>query len=95
MTGSIDIVMDGSAGEGGGQILRTALSLSAITGKPFAIHHIRANRIKPGLRPQHKAATEAMAQLCAAEVTGVEVGSERIEFRPTKKASPGEYEFGG
>ncbi len=85
------IVLDGSAGEGGGQILRSALTLSAITGRPFAVHHIRANRIKPGLRPQHCAAVQATARLCAAEVEGAEVGSDRIVFRPTAPVAPGEY----
>ena len=63
-------MLDGSAGEGGGQILRTALALSTITGKAFVVHRIRANRIKPGLRPQHREAVKAAALLCAAEVQG-------------------------
>ena len=85
------IVLDGSAGEGGGQILRSALSLSATTGRAFTIHRIRANRIKPGLRPQHCAAAQAVARLCAAEVEGAEVGSDRITFRPTAKVASGEH----
>ncbi|GEJ57437.1 RNA 3'-terminal phosphate cyclase [Anaeromyxobacter diazotrophicus] len=85
------IVLDGSAGEGGGQILRTALALSAITGRPFSIERVRANRLKPGLRPQHRAAALATAQLCGAEVEGAEVGSARIAFRPTARAAPGEH----
>ena len=48
MADDLDVVLDGSAGEGGGQILRTALSLSAITGKPFSVRSIRAGRLKPG-----------------------------------------------
>jgi len=90
---SIDIVLDGSAGEGGGQILRTALSLSAVTGKSFAVRHVRANRIKQGLRPQHREAVLATARLCSAEVTGAEVGSDDVEFRPRSRAAPGEYVF--
>jgi RNA 3'-terminal phosphate cyclase (ATP) len=86
-----DILLDGSSGEGGGQILRTALSLSAITSRPFAIERIRANRIKPGLRPQHREAALACARLCAAEVEGAEVGSDRLVFRPTKPVEPGEH----
>ena len=55
--------LDGSRGEGGGQILRTALTLSLLTGRPFRMIKIRANRDKPGLRPQHKTAVEAAAEL--------------------------------
>src|SRR5512138_2125391 len=93
MPGDIAIVLDGSAGEGGGQILRTALALSAISGKAFTVHRIRANRIKPGLRPQHREAVLATARLCSAEVVGAEVGSDRIEFRPGGRVAPGEYVF--
>src|SRR3990172_3413617 len=93
MPGDIAIVLDGSAGEGGGQILRTALALSAITGRAFAIHRIRTQRIKPGLRPQHREAILATARLCAAEVEGAEVGSNRLEFRPAARGTPGEHVF--
>ena len=55
------VELDGSRGEGGGQILRTALSLSLLTGRPFRIKKIRANCPKPGLRPQHQKAVEAAA----------------------------------
>src|SRR5512140_3725561 len=91
MPGDIEIVLDGSAGEGGGQILRTALSLSAITGKAFSIRRVRANRIKPGLRPQHREATLAMARLCAADVTGADVGSDGVTFRPRDPVRPGDH----
>jgi RNA 3'-terminal phosphate cyclase (ATP) len=87
------IVLDGSEGEGGGQILRTALSLSAITGKPFTITRIRASRIKAGLRPQHREATRAVARLVDAQVSGDEVGSSQIEFRPRRVASAGDHAF--
>jgi RNA 3'-terminal phosphate cyclase (ATP) len=86
----LPIVLDGSAGEGGGQILRTALSLSAITGRPFTIARIRANRLKPGLRPQHREAARAVAALVDAELSGDEVGSSRLEFRPRRAASAGD-----
>ncbi len=76
------IELDGSRGEGGGQILRTALSLSLITGKPFRITRIRANRDVPGLRPQHAAAVEAAAKLGSAEVRGGAIGSKELTFRP-------------
>ena len=60
------IDIDGSRGEGGGQILRTSLALSMITGKAFSMRNIRAGRAKPGLRRQHLACVEAAAQLCHA-----------------------------
>ncbi len=82
MSSSGRITLDGSKGEGGGQILRTALSLAMITGRPFQIRNIRANRDKPGLRPQHLAAVEAAALLCGAEVSGGSVGSRELIFRP-------------
>jgi RNA 3'-terminal phosphate cyclase (ATP) len=88
-----DIVLDGSAGEGGGQILRTALSLSAITGKPFTVRAIRAGRLKPGLRPQHREAALATARLCDAELVGAEVGSGEITFRPARPVRAGAYQF--
>jgi RNA 3'-terminal phosphate cyclase (ATP) len=74
--------LDGSLGEGGGQILRTALSLSLLTGRPFRMVKIRANREKPGLRPQHLAAVEASAELGQAEVRGARVGARELTFRP-------------
>ncbi|WP_206108066.1 RNA 3'-terminal phosphate cyclase [Paludisphaera soli] len=76
------VVLDGSRGEGGGQILRTALSLSLLTGRPFRIVKIRANRDKPGLRPQHLKAVEAAALLGRADLLGAEVGSRDLVFRP-------------
>jgi RNA 3'-terminal phosphate cyclase (ATP) len=76
------VTLDGSRGEGGGQILRTALTLSLITGRPFRLVKVRQNRDKPGLRPQHLAAVEAAAALGAAEVAGASVGSRDVTFRP-------------
>ncbi len=76
------ITLDGAHGEGGGQILRTALSLAMLTGRAFRIVRIRAHREKPGLRPQHLAAVEAAARLCDAEVSGGAVGSRELTFRP-------------
>ncbi len=93
MPDDLDVVLDGSAGEGGGQILRTALSLSAITGKPFSVRSIRAGRLKPGVRPQHREATLATARLCDAEVLGAEVGSDAVTFRPRAPVRPGTYRF--
>lgn len=93
VAGQLPIVLDGGVGEGGGQILRTALALSAITGAPFRIHRVRAKRIKPGLRPQHREAARATASLCDAEVDGAEVGSSHLDFRPRRRATPGDYVF--
>ena len=75
------ILLDGSAGEGGGQILRTALSLSLLTGRAFRIDAIRAKRPKPGLRPQHMQVALAAARL-GGEVSGATVGSSTLTFRP-------------
>ena len=86
-------MLDGSAGEGGGQILRTALALSAVTARPFAIVNVRADRLKPGLRPQHREAARATAALCDARMAGDEVGSSRLEFEPRRRAAPGEWVF--
>lgn len=76
------VELDGSRGEGGGQILRTALTLSMLTGRPFRMKRIRANREKPGLRPQHLAAVEAAAELSGARASGAYVGSSKLEFEP-------------
>ena len=79
--GGADVV-DGSAGEGGGQILRTALTLSCVTGRPVRVHSIRAGRPNPGMRAQHVAAASALASACGAGVRGLRVGSAEIEFAP-------------
>jgi RNA 3'-terminal phosphate cyclase (ATP) len=76
------VEIDGGRGEGGGQILRTSLALSMITGRPLVMHRIRAGRAKPGLRRQHLACVQAAARLCNARVTGDRVGSQALEFEP-------------
>ena len=76
------IEIDGSYGEGGGQILRTAVALSVITGKPVRIRRIRANRPNPGLRPQHLHGILALKELNNARVKGAKVGSTVLEFIP-------------
>lgn len=76
------LTLDGSLGEGGGQVLRTALTLSLLTGRPFRLVKVRANRDKPGLRPQHLSAVLAAAALGDADVSGAEVGSRDLTFRP-------------
>jgi len=86
------IHLDGSAGEGGGQILRTALGLSLVTGTPFTIDRIRAGREKPGLLRQHLTAVNAAAEVGKAEVRGAAIGSRALTFRPGP-AVPGPYAF--
>ncbi|MGE3547817.1 MAG: RNA 3'-terminal phosphate cyclase [Kofleriaceae bacterium] len=76
------VEIDGSLGEGGGQVLRTSLALSMITGRPLRMHRIRAGRANPGLRRQHLACVEAAARLCGAEVRGAEVSSQQVWFSP-------------
>lgn len=82
--------IDGSHGEGGGQILRTALALAAILKRPVEIQNIRDGRKKPGLRPQHLMAVKAMALITAGKVVGAELGSTRVVFEPSKIV-PGSY----
>ncbi len=86
------LTIDGSIGEGGGQILRTALSLSLVTGREFRIENIRANRSKPGLLHQHLAAVSAAAAISQAEAEGAALGSQQLTFRP-RGVSGGEYRF--
>ncbi|MEM2874388.1 MAG: RNA 3'-terminal phosphate cyclase, partial [Candidatus Nanoarchaeia archaeon] len=76
--------IDGSFGEAGGQILRTAVALSAITKIPIKVTNIRASRPEPGLKAQHLVGLKAAAELCNAELTGAELGSKEIIFKPGK-----------
>lgn len=78
------IKIDGSYGEGGGQILRSAVALSCIAGEDVEIYNIRANRPKPGLKAQHMKGVEAAKLLCDADVEGLRIGSTRLVFRPGK-----------
>jgi len=86
------ITIDGSAGEGGGQILRTSLALSLVTGRPFRIVNIRAGRKKPGLLRQHLTAVQAATQVGDAVSDGAEMGSCELVFRP-QTVRAGEYRF--
>lgn len=86
------IELDGSRGEGGGQILRSALVLSMVTGRPFRITRIRANRPKPGLMRQHLVAVQAAARVSGATVTGAELGSSELSFVPGA-ITGGDYAF--
>lgn len=86
------IELDGAVGEGGGQILRSALTLAMITGRPFHIRNIRANRTRPGLMRQHLVAVQAASQVCRGETTGATLGSQDLTFVPGK-VTGGDYEF--
>jgi len=86
------IIIDGSSGEGGGQVLRSSLTLSLATGKPFRITKIRAGRKKPGLARQHLTAVRAAAEVGKAKVMGDEIGSTDLTFVP-RQVSPGNYKF--
>lgn len=86
------ITIDGSYGEGGGQIVRTALALSCVTGRPVEIVNVRANRRNPGLQPQHLTAVLACARIARADVTGAALGSTRLVFSPGRIVG-GEYAF--
>lgn len=86
------IIIDGSFGEGGGQILRSSLALSLITGKPFQIKNIRAGRKNPGLMRQHLTAVNAAVQVGDADVNGASIGSAYLTFAP-KTIRAGAYHF--
>ena len=86
------VKIDGSMGEGGGQVLRTSLSLSAITGTEIVLENIRAGRAKPGLKRQHLTCVKAAAEICGAQVSEVEVGSRELTFVPGP-IKAGDYRF--
>jgi RNA 3'-terminal phosphate cyclase (ATP) len=87
------LVIDGSRGEGGGQILRTALALAAITGRAVRFEKIRAGRKSPGLGAQHVTGVRAVAAICDAEVSGDELGSQSLTFAPGGSSQAGDYLF--
>jgi len=86
------IFIDGSRGEGGGQVLRSALTLSILTGHPIRIDNIRTKRRKPGLAAQHLAAVRAVTAISRADVVGATLGSTTLQFRPGR-VQPGRYRF--
>ena len=86
------IEIDGSFGEGGGQILRYGIALSVLKQKPVTITNIRAKRPNPGLRPQHLTAINCLGALCNADIQGLEIESPTVTFTP-KKIQPGTYKF--
>ena len=86
------VIIDGSRGEGGGQIVRSSLALSILTGKPVRIENMRARRDKAGLRNQHLTAVKAAAEICGADITGATLGSSSLCFRPNE-VKAGHYHF--
>lgn len=86
------IIIDGSAGEGGGQVLRSALSLSMVTAQPFRIDSIRAGRDKPGLMRQHLTAVQAAVRISGGHVQGAALGSDSLTFTPGC-VQAGDYHF--
>jgi RNA 3'-terminal phosphate cyclase (ATP) len=86
------LYIDGSRGEGGGQVLRSSLALALVTGRPVTIDRIRAGREKPGLMRQHLASLNAAAEVCGGRATGAVLGSRSVTFEPGL-VRPGEYHF--
>lgn len=86
------IEINGSFGEGGGQILRTALTLSVISGQPFSLKSIRSSRPQPGLKPQHIKAIEAAAAISHAHFNPVSPGEQELRFEP-RQLTAGDYRF--
>jgi RNA 3'-terminal phosphate cyclase (ATP) len=87
------LAIDGSYGEGGGQVLRTSLALSAITGQAVRVENIRAGRHKPGLRPQHLTGVRAIARVSTAQVEGDRLNAQALTFVPGPSPQPGTYTF--
>ncbi len=84
--------IDGSYGEGGGQVLRNSVALSCLNEKSIKITNIRANRDQPGLKPQHYVVLKSLEEIFSAETSGVEIGSTEVTFKPGK-IKPGKYKF--
>jgi RNA 3'-terminal phosphate cyclase (ATP) len=93
MVVGLPIVIDGSQGDGGGQLLRTALTLSCVTGQPFAIAGIRAGRRRPGLCAEDVETARAAARVCDAELSGDVEGGARLSFAPRRAAPAGDWAF--
>src|SRR5690348_300089 len=86
------IEIDGSMGEGGGQVLRTSLALSAVLGRRVRIFNIRAGRTEPGLKAQHLTNARAVSQICGASSQGLQIGSTAFTFNPGR-LQPGSFRF--
>ena len=84
--------IDGSMGEGGGQVLRSSLALSILTGRPVHITNMRSRRPKPGLQPQHLKAVQAAAEICGGQLRGAALHSQQLFFEPGE-VHPGRYRF--
>jgi RNA 3'-terminal phosphate cyclase (ATP) len=94
MSANMDqLTLDGLHGEGGGQILRTALSLSVMSGRAFRLINIRAGRRNPGLLPQHLSTVRAAAAISGAAIAGDRLGSAEFSFAPNYPPRPGSYVF--
>src|SRR5262245_33306968 len=87
------VSIDGAFGEGGEQIIRTSVSLAALTGRAVEIVNIRARRSKPGLQAQHLTAVRAAATLCNAELKGAELGSQYLRFTPGALTTQDRFTF--
>ncbi len=92
MTDNEKIIIDGSQGEGGGQIIRSSLALSLVTGRSFEIYNIRAGRKKPGLMRQHLTAVRAAGAIGNAQLEGDAIGSRHLKFTPGE-ITAGDYHF--
>ncbi|MEM9380380.1 MAG: RNA 3'-terminal phosphate cyclase, partial [Planctomycetota bacterium] len=93
-TSNETVVLDGRQGEGGGQVLRTSLSLAAALGRPVVVENVRGGRRKPGLLRQHRTALRAVRDITAGEVEGDELGSTSVRFTPGGPPLGGKYRFG-
>jgi RNA 3'-terminal phosphate cyclase (ATP) len=87
-----EVLINGSQGEGGGQIVRSSLALALVTGKSMTIENVRAGREKPGLMRQHLTAVQAAAAVCGGVVKGAEIGSQSLTFEP-QSVRAGKYQF--
>ena len=86
------IDVDGSAHSGSGTVVRNAAAYAALTGQPVRVRNARAQRQRPGLRPQHLRVIQAIRDLVGGSIAGAEIGSRSFEFRPGKRRTRGPYD---